>query len=511
MTMRIPEETNPGLDDWLAEFDEWVTPELGRIQDSEKFRAELSSIIGVLDILSNETEAFSATASINIRQIADVLIEKALAGGNRSLLSELVSLLLIVTGKSDNNLKCQFPLYLRKEKGMHQLPKKVIYRGSFAMDWADVPRVLKCNDICNRVMGLLEIGSEDTRAYKEGSQLFEMLVEFILDDESSLRQLWALGWSYTSIGRLGDKSASALLTPLVMFKVRGSVSASGGHEPEEILKKHLASWGLVENLDFNSHDIDPIAIADGGAVSRSKARSYDFVLPYRTCGWTPKIFVQSQFYAGDSGSVSHKNVDQSTTSRAAVSECYDFPRFVEFVDGAGYYSSLNGDLKRLLEMQNTTDFVQIASIPIRLRRQMQLIGFLMPIELGLSILSGNTRIKELRSSLNKEGYSNEEFSRCIEDCLKRGLVEKIRGKFVLLEPLASEARRYFVIDAVIAASNHLGDSQPGKVRIPGFGPQYGCTLSDLGARLDMEKSVLSLTESFNLLDDLSKEGFIKLS
>lgn len=45
-------------------------------------------------------------------------------------------------------------------------------------------------------------------------------------------------------------------------------------------------------------------------------RKYDFIIPYQSRESGLKIFIQSQFYAGDSGSVSHKVVDQTDSSRS---------------------------------------------------------------------------------------------------------------------------------------------------------------------------------------------------
>ena len=85
---------------------------------------------------------------------------------------------------------------------------------------------------------------------------------------------------------------------------------------------------------------------------KRKTRAYDFLLPYKTPGWKPSIFVQSQFYAGDAGSVSHKNVDQTKASRSSVLEVDSRAQFVEYLDGAGYFSSLNGDLKKIIVYAN---------------------------------------------------------------------------------------------------------------------------------------------------------------
>ena len=95
--------------------------------------------------------------------------------------------------------------------------------------------------------------------------------------------------------------------------------ASGGHEPENRLRKLLSDWGLQADVDYNINDV----IVSGEKSDRqSKTRAFDFVVPYKTVGWNPnwdnRIFIQCQFYAGDSGSVSHKNVDQTRSSREYI-------------------------------------------------------------------------------------------------------------------------------------------------------------------------------------------------
>ena len=90
-----------------------------------------------------------------------------------------------------------------------------------------------------------------------------------------------------------------------------------------------------------------------------KTRAYDFALPYKLDQCPRQIFIQSQYYAGDSGSVSPKNVDQTTAARTAAKKIVGKDaRFIEYVDGAGFFASLNGDLKSLLDMADTTSFIQ---------------------------------------------------------------------------------------------------------------------------------------------------------
>lgn len=154
------------------------------------------------------------------------------------------------------------------------------------------------------------------------------------------------------------KKERDLLTPLVVFQIRGSVSASGGHKPEELLRERLTEWGLQKEVDFNITDanlkreetaevsVEEVEEVEETKAVRKKTRSYDFVIPFKTSGWKPRIFIQCQFYAGDSGSVSHKNIDQTDTSRNYILSLLPNAHFVEYVDGAGYFSSLNGSTLR---------------------------------------------------------------------------------------------------------------------------------------------------------------------
>ena len=75
----------------------------------------------------------------------------------------------------------------------------------------------------------------------------------MLDDDAYLKQLWSLGKSYAMLQPFG--CSESLLNPLVVAQVRGSVAATGGHEPEKILRQLMAEWGLTEGTDFNAADV----------------------------------------------------------------------------------------------------------------------------------------------------------------------------------------------------------------------------------------------------------------
>jgi hypothetical protein len=274
----------------------------------------------------------------------------------------------------------------------------------------------------------------------------------------------------------------------VVFKIRGSVAATGGHDPEALLRERLVEWGLRPDIDFNPADVplpvlkklitgegEPKPPSGMGKKKKAKTRAYDFVLPYKTPGAHRRILIQSQFYAGDSGSVSHKNVDQTATSRVVVRGFLPDAIFVEYGDGAGYFSSLNGDLESLLEMEGT-EFIQIRSAPIRRRRELQHAGFLVPLEVQQATfrVTDPTR-KKVVALLKSESNSEHEIGRAVQDCLDRGLVVEDGGKLVPRPEDKDIVRRYLLLDvAAVRGQDHdPASDQSGLVMVPGYGPFHG--------------------------------------
>ena len=307
----------------------------------------------------------------------------------------------------------------------------------------------------------------------EQERLLHEFVQFILRESEDVAQLWSIGRSYCMLASLGR--SHQMLTPLVVFQVRGSVSASGGHDPENMLRDRMREWGMEEATDFNSTDV---IVSVEGTGKRQKTRAYDFTLPFSVVGWEKRLFVQCQFYAGDSGSVSHKNVDQTTTSRGRVMELFDDPVFVEYVDGAGYFSSLNGDLKTILSMANTTSFFQVRTAAIRLRRELQHIGFLTPLELEHALLVGDGDLAAAREFLSAEGYESCEIDRVTQHSISQGFID---GQGTVSAARRTIARRYFLLDIAASSGSSLGlAAKPtGSLLVPGYGAFYGIKLDRL--------------------------------
>ncbi len=459
------------LADALAEFDIWITPSTGEIRDTERFQQELDRVTKVFEVIAKATSDYRdidhcAPAAI-ARTVASTVAGKSVAE-TVEFLESFAAVLFLVTGKSDNNGKCQLPLHLRDSAGWTEFP--FVQRG--VLSFKPIPRELKAEKYMKVVSDL-----QHNKAHQE--KLLNEFCRYVLSDERYVAQLWSIGKSFVLMRELGREKD--LLTPLVVFQVRGSVSASGGHGPEDILRDRLTEWGLERGVDFNTSDV--VISPPTKGETRTKTRAYDFVLPYSTPGWTKQVFIQCQFYAGDSGSVSHKNVDQTSTSRVFVTPIHNNARFVEYLDGAGYFSSLNGDLKSLLSMTNTASFFQIRTAPIRLRRELQQIGFLTPLDVEHGILIAGGEVGAVQKHLIREGYTKGEIDRCIRSALSRDVITGNVSSLAIRDDRRVLARRMLILDTICCHGVHPDGPLAGYVFAPGNGRFNGMKMDELIAKV----------------------------
>jgi hypothetical protein len=486
--MKLPKPTLE-IEAKLREFDVWVTPSLGEIRDTKQFMDEVAAVAETFERMGDATGKFESPDQCEPDKIAEAFIKHADTLDFQDAvvsLAELASVLCLVTGKSDNNAKCQLPLYLRDQVKLTAFPTVVKSRSKSKPEITtkdcEIPRVLTSERFMQVVAALK---SAPTRQ----KLFFDYFIKFLLSDDKYVSQLWSIGHSYFALKAFHKERD--FLSPLVVCKIRGSVAATGGHDPEALLRQRLLEWGLQPGTDFNVADVPlPVLkklITGHGEPApienevKKKTRAYDFVLPYKTPGEHRRVVVQSQFYAGDSGSVSHKNVDQTASSRAVVRTFAADAIFAEYVDGAGYFSSLNGDLERLLEMEGT-EFFQVRSAPIRLRRELQHAGFLVPLEAQQATyrVSDPTR-ENIGALLRGEGYSKGEIRRCLQDCLDRGLLLAEGNTFRVRPQDRDTVRRYLLLD-IAAGKGQTRETTAGEgnlVMVPGFGPFHGITGSDL--------------------------------
>jgi hypothetical protein len=487
--MKLPK---PELDTTikLREFDVWITPSLGEIKDTGQFKTELADIAQTFELMGEATGNFADPTHCDPNAITDKFIKhtETLAFSEAaSTLTRFASVLFLVTGKSDNNAKCQLPLFLRDQVKLTTFPAVQKSRGRknpSVTTTGVIPRVLTAERYMETVAALKD-------APRQQTVYLNHYVAFLLNDPAYVSQLWSIGHSYFALKPFGKEKD--FLSPLVAFKVRGSVAATGGHDPEVLLRDRLIEWGLKTDVDYNPSDVTLAAIkrilgitdprpTNATVAKKAKSRAYDFVLPFRTPGTFRRVCVQSQFYAGDSGSVSHKNVDQTAMSRTALRAVVPDAVLVEYVDGAGYFSSLNGDLEKLLEMDGT-EFCQIRSTPIRLRRELQHAGFLMPLELQQATFRApDPTRRNVAKVLAGEGYAKAEITRCLMDSLERGLVDENERKLSVPATERDKVRRYLLLDvAAIAGKPPASETEPltGALMVPGYGPFHGIKLDEL--------------------------------
>jgi hypothetical protein len=540
--MRLPKE-ELSVSEQLKEFDQWLTPKLGRIKDSERFQSELVGLCQCIEALSATIIAASNPSNLKIENLINAVLVHAesLATGDSfdtdenivcKFLSSFFDLLFLTTGATDNNLKNHFRLNVEIAGDKALFPKKRANRARTSIKFRleTLPSVAKSQFVASFIASTLvgslakhqkKVTTEpyfDLRAY--AIQYLRHYTKLVLEDKDDLYQFWAVCKSYLSLKNTSPDSNLGiyLLNSCTVFKVRGSVTASGGHVTEDLLREKLIKMGLRANKDFNVSDATHGMEASTEAGARkSKTRAYDFIIPYSLEEWEPKpkLFIQAQFYAGDSGSVSHKVVDQTRSSREQTLSEYPTARFIEYLDGAGYYAALRGDLEHMLTFQSTHGFFQVKSIWLRLRRELQGIDLVTPLEIQHAILlSQSNHEATVIQHLLEEDYPPEEVHRSLTVAIEEGKIEKSGKLLSIPEELIPVARRTLILDTIARLGDRVKDELIGAgklLTIPGFGPNFGIVESILAREFskvvpNLVLDAPSFTEDIEWLID---EGVVK--
>lgn len=537
--MRLKNHTG-SVKENLWEYDFWVTPSIVEIRSTQRFREEMARIILVLDALTSAgipilaPERFAPDLVIRITAHLDQLNREDEC---TNFLDAFAAFLFLVSGKSDNNNKCQFPIFLKNTIGWTNLPNAKLQKGSYTLiDDNKIPRILDSENYMRRIAKIWAAHKSTAHPNAFSEVLNSLLFQFtscILNDEGSKKQLSAFLLHY-NWAREHDQDATSLLAPLVAFQVRGSVAASGGHEPEELLRLKMIKWGMRRHIDFNTADV-VLNVEVGGIVEltdevektasnkvkkrKIKTRAYDFVLPYQTPGWTPRIFIQSQFYAGDSGSVSHKNVDQTKASREQATKVIKKnwptnpePVFLEYLDGAGYCASLNGDLESLLSYPDTAGFFQLRSAAIKLRRELQNIGYVTPLEVAHALMRTEGNKEAAIGLLNEEGYQYNEIERALSTALNLGFIAEENDSLIIPNLHFEYTRQHLLLDLLAVNGKAYASAMElaGVALVPGYDPYYGLDLKNLEHIIRTKYNAIWPTGCMSDLQALCKEGIVVL-
>lgn len=471
---------NASLNEKMSEFDLWVTPSLGDIRDTIQFKDNIGKLKEGLDLLALITDDFSGIDKCSPLYLASSIIQFVKDNGTANsvdMIGIIFNVLLLATGKTDNNLKCQYPLFLRKIYNLD-----AYYQKNARGEWKrkKLSRTLPLEEVSKIII--------DSFEKEEQMKIFsESYLTLILSDEQYANQLLALGKSY--IYQKNIQNEDALLSSIVLFQSRGSITATQGHLPESILRSYMLDWGLKIDEDFNSQDVEIGEIIDDNQVDKKiKKRKYDFIIPFKTRKDGAKIFIQSQYYAGDSGSVSHKVVDQTDSTREITLAKYPEAVFIEYLDGAGYFSSLNGDLKKMLAKQTTKDFIQIRTAPLKLRRELQEIKFLTPLEIEHAILFSSGEIQAVSDLLVADGYSQSEVERGLKNAINCNYISISHENILILNPKRIQIiRRYCLLDLIANYGRPISVGETsGCLLVPGYKTLWGLPQAEV-IKIALEK------------------------
>ena len=144
------------LDAQLLEFDVWITPSLGEVRDTEKFKEQMEAVVKTFEAIGGATANFKNAKDCQPVAIADTFIDMTrnkTEEDARAILEALASVLFLVTGKSDNNAKCQLPLFLRDQARWDTFPVIRRRKGSVSLASGPIPRELKAEKYLGLVAG----------------------------------------------------------------------------------------------------------------------------------------------------------------------------------------------------------------------------------------------------------------------------------------------------------------------------------------------------------------------
>lgn len=136
-----------------------------------------------------------------------------------------------------------------------------------------------------------------------------------------------------SIGKLNFET-DALIDTIVRYKEKGSRSAKGKNNPENLIAKILER----NNITFESGDLTELI-----SNAPEEKRTMDFIIPDKI---TPKIIIESSFVVTTSSGQGDKSKTEKSID-ALLKQHYKNAKFIGFVDGIGWYARKR-DLKRMV-------------------------------------------------------------------------------------------------------------------------------------------------------------------
>ena len=96
---------------------------------------------------------------------------------------------------------------------------------------------------------------------------------------------------------------------------------------------------------------------------------------------------------------------------------------------------------------------------VRLRRELQEIGYLVPVEIEHAIMRSNDcSLDEVKTLLSQEGYSDVEIERGLQYSLAKGFIFRSNEILSISCNRLDSARRLLVIDIVATVGDEISES-----------------------------------------------------
>ena len=129
--------------------------------------------------------------------------------------------------------------------------------------------------------------------------------------------------------------------------------------------------------------------------------------------------------------------------------------------------------------------MQIRTAPIKLRRELQKVEFLTPLEIEHAILRTDGENKSVRALLRADGYSEEEVNRAISMMTENEmLVATNDGRYEVHPSRINTVRKYCVLDVIANYGKPIAvDKKEGCLFVAGFENMHGLQLSEVSKKV----------------------------
>lgn len=314
---------------------------------------------------------------------------------------------------------------------------------------------------------------------------------------------------------------SDFLKTLIQYDSKGSQATNRGKIAERRTKQYLKEFGLDEDIDYNSTDIDVSdqlikrlenewmiqktitkKIFDDAKelIQRNNfKRKSDIVIPLNN----PVLFIQSSFYASDVASIAQATIDELNAEKdllqIAKTNMGLSMKLIGLIDGPGWAYSIGfSRLKAVLDVVD--DYFGLRTVPTKLRKLLHSESVTTPLdfEIGILLLNipnvGKTNL--IRKVSQMYGITIAKTSDELEKWLSRKKLSFNSGVLNIIDQNRIEiAKKYLLLDLIYLNSklNVTGEiSSPGNLSI---------TKSDLKSILE-QNCPLTKLEIQKYLDEL---------